>query len=122
MVVWSQFRGELIGPDGSVWGKGYSGAPFARNNPDMQNQPNAGPIPRGGWTIGDPEDSPHTGPFTLPLMAAPETETFGRNLFRIHGDSAEHPGTASHGCIILPRPVRERIHRENTDRALLVIL
>lgn len=33
----------------------------------------------------------------------------GRTLFRIHGDSRLSPGTASEGCIILPRHVRAQI-------------
>lgn len=33
----------------------------------------------------------------------------GRTLFRIHGDSRLNPGTASVGCIILPRHVREQM-------------
>src|ERR1035438_5538324 len=31
------------------------------------------------------------------------TNTFGREGFLIHGDSVQNPGTASHGCIILPQ-------------------
>jgi hypothetical protein len=48
------------------------------------------------------------------------TETFGRSEFRIHGDSIAHPGMASHGCIILPRAVRDAIWRSG-DRALEVV-
>jgi hypothetical protein len=53
-------------------------------------------------------------------MPDPGTETFGRGEFRIHGDSIAHPGTASHGCIILPRAVRDAIWRSG-DRALEVV-
>lgn len=40
--------------------------------------------------------------------------------FRIHGDSIRAPGTASHGCIILPRAIRDRIWASG-DRALQVV-
>jgi len=34
---------------------------------------------------------------------------FGRSNFLIHGDSVVHPGTASEGCIIAARYIREDI-------------
>jgi hypothetical protein len=37
----------------------------------------------------------------------------------MHGDSKEHPGCASQGCIILPRPVREQVWHSG-DRELEV--
>ena len=39
----------------------------------------------------------------MPLIPSPTNEMFGRSEFLIHGDSLEHPGAASEGCIILPR-------------------
>jgi hypothetical protein len=42
----------------------------------------------------------------------------GRSLFRIHGDNAQND--ASHGCVILPRNIRELIWNSG-DRALTVI-
>jgi hypothetical protein len=45
----------------------------------------------------------------LKLNPAAATETFGRSGFLMHGDSKEHPGCASHGCVILPRAVREQV-------------
>ena len=66
------------------------------------------------------ETGASTGPFTLVLAPAPGTETHGRSAFRIHGDSIRLPGTASHGCIILPRPVREAIWASG-DRDLEVV-
>jgi len=78
----------------------------------MQNEVEHGPIPRGRYTIGAVEfadvDGPH-GPFVLPLTPAAANEMFGRTGFLIHGDSIEHPGFASRGCIILARPTREAI-------------
>jgi len=40
---------------------------------------------------------------------------FGRRGFLIHGDSKLHPGTASKGCIILPRWARELIVKDGVD-------
>ena len=45
----------------------------------------------------------------MALTPAPDTNTFGRDSFLIHGDSSEHPGAASRGCIILPRNIRDQI-------------
>lgn len=88
---------------------GYSGHAEGKNNPGMQNVHDIGPIPRGFWHIGPAHDDPHTGPITMDLIPYPGTETFSRDLFRIHGDSKSDPGNASHGCIILPRNIREMI-------------
>jgi hypothetical protein len=48
------------------------------------------------------------------------TGTSPRTGFLIHGDSIEHPGTASHGCIIMPRAIREAI-AQNDDHDLNVV-
>jgi hypothetical protein len=118
MWTWDQSAG-LLSRAGKSW-RGYSGAGRGKNNPTMQAAVSVGPIPQGCWTVAARRDSPRTGPCTLILDPAPNTETFGRSEFRIHGDSIVHPGTASHGCIILPRVVREAIWASG-DRALRVI-
>lgn len=121
MLYYAQSTGKLVGGDGMPWGTGYSGHGNDKNQPGRQALPNQGPIPQGIWGIGEPYDSPHTGPFTLPLEPTLDTNARGRSAFKIHGDSKTDPGSASHGCIILPRPVRERIHSKNPDRLLTVI-
>lgn len=89
---------------------GYSGYGECKNQPGSQQVPDAGPIPVGDWKIiGPPTDTDSHGPFVLRLEPCPGTETFGRSEFLIHGDSKENPGFASRGCIILPRPIREKI-------------
>jgi hypothetical protein len=45
----------------------------------------------------------------LRLEPEPDTDTFGRAGFLMHGDSGAHPGEASEGCIIMPRNVREAV-------------
>lgn len=89
---------------------GYSGQPEAKNDPAKVALHNVGPIPPGRYAIGEPRDTTAHGPFVLPLTPVPENEMHGRDAFLIHGDSISKPGTASQGCIILPRAVRERIH------------
>lgn len=118
MWTWDQSAG-LLTRAGKIW-RGYSGAARGKNNPAMQAAVGVGPIPQGLWTITDRHDSPNTGPCTLTLTPDAGTETFGRSEFRIHGDSIAHPGSASHGCIILPRAVRDAIWASG-DRALAVI-
>jgi hypothetical protein len=108
MWSYSQSTGELT-HDGVQVGTGYSGLGSGKDNPALENVPDVGPVPEGEWTIGPPEDSPELGPHVMALEPKPGTETFGRSGFFIHGDSLEHPGQASHGCIVMPFPVREQI-------------
>jgi hypothetical protein len=118
--TYAQKTGELQ-QDGEHVATGYSGAADGKNNPEMQNVPNFGPIPRGDWTIsGPPIDTLDHGPYVLRLQPNGETETHGRSGFLMHGDSKTHPGTASHGCIIVPRAVREQVWRSG-DRDLEVV-
>jgi hypothetical protein len=118
--TYSQTTGELQ-QDREHVATGYSGAGEGKNNPAMQNVANVGPIPRGNWTIiGPPTDTRDHGPCVLRLEPAAETDTRGRSGFLIHGDSKAQPGTASHGCIILPRAVREQVWQSG-DRALEVL-
>lgn len=119
MWTWDQSAGTLT-RDGLIEGRGYAGHQYGKNNPDAQDAPGIGPVPRGMWTIGEPHTSPTTGPFTMNLDPEPGTDTCGRSAFRIHGDSIANPGEASHGCIILPRPVRVEIWTSG-DHTLQVI-
>jgi len=117
--MWDQSAGTLS-RDGVLVSRGYAGSGRGRNNPALQAVPSVGPIPRGRWRIAGVKDSANTGPFTIVLEPAPGTDALGRSAFRIHGDSMRAPGTASRGCIILPRAIRERIWRSG-DRDLIVI-
>ena len=119
MWCWDQSAGTLS-RDGKVVGSGYSGGGRGKNNPSMQAARGVGPIPRGRWRMTAVKDSPNTGPFTIVLEPEPGTDTCGRSAFRVHGDSVAHPGTASHGCIILPRALRERLWRSG-DRLIEVV-
>lgn len=114
-LVWDQSAGELR-LDGLVVGTGYSGKGRGRNNPALENVPGTGPIPCGRWAIKSIYDSANVGPRAIVLWSldgVPDDidARTGRGGFRIHGDSIRAPGTASRGCIILPRRVREWIWR-----------
>lgn len=118
-MIYFQKSGNLIGSDGKLMCVGYSGNGKGKNNPEMQHVKAVGPIPKGFYTIGHAYDSKNTGPLTIMLSPHPDNEMFGRGDFRIHGDSIKAPGTASHGCIIAPRTVREAIIK-GTDKKLIV--
>lgn len=115
---WDQSAGELT-RDGVLVSRGYSGAGRGKNNPALQKLPGIGPIPAGRWRITERYNSPNVGPAALKLEPVGH-DAFGRSAFRIHGDSIAAPGTASHGCIILPRAVRDRIWGSG-DRDLEVV-
>ena len=106
--------------DGVFIDRGYAGSGKGVNNPAMQDVPNVGPLPCGVYRIGDPYYSSNVGPYALKLAPDAANVMFGRSEFRIHGDSIEKPGTASHGCIVLPRKTREEIVKSG-DRELHVV-
>jgi len=108
MWKWDQSAGIMYRNDIKV-ANGYSGRDYGKNNPDKQDAVGIGPIPRGLWKITGVYNSFQTGPFTLQLEPCKGTDTCKRSAFRIHGDNIKNPGKASHGCIILPRPIRETI-------------
>ena len=103
-----------------VIGQGYAGHGAGVNNPALQTVADVGPLPCGFYTIGAPCDDPHTGPLSMHLTPNSRNQMFGRSAFLLHGDSVAHPGTASEGCIVMPRPVRVFVS-ESADRLLLVV-
>jgi hypothetical protein len=125
MWTYVQRTGELLHA-GSHEAFGYSGyddpdtGQDGKNNPDLQRVAEVGPIPVGTYTIGIPEDTLTHGPFVLPLTPDLANQMFGRAGFLIHGDSVVEPGTASRGCIIMPRSIRTDIALSG-DNSLEVI-
>ena len=117
MWTFSQSTGELL-QNGKFEGTGYSGTGEGRNNPSMQDVPNVGPIPQGNYIIGEAYDDDHLGPCVMHLDAEDDTNTFGRSLFRIHGDNVNHD--ASHGCIILGPSIRHIIADSGDDELTVV--
>jgi hypothetical protein len=118
--IWRQTQGDLLDGSGKIIATGYSGALGFENNPVSQDIHDRGPIPQGSYAIGPPSDTTSHGPYVLPLEPAPENEMYGRSGFLIHGDSKEHPGQSSEGCIILPRAIREIVWNSG-DHELHVI-
>lgn len=117
--IYSQESGKLSWGD-TVVATGYSGAGEGKNNPAFEQVPNVGPIPRGTYEISPPFDTETHGPFVMRLLPVGPTYTFGRSGFLMHGDSVHAPGTASEGCVIMPRPIRERV-ASSQDNQLTVI-
>jgi hypothetical protein len=102
-----QSTGRFTLADGTV-SEGYTGHGEGKNNPAMQDVKNVGPLPRGryvGICLWNPH--PHVGAYAIELHPDSSNEMFGRSGFFLHGDSIEHPGEASDGCIIQPRAIRE---------------
>lgn len=119
-MYYYQQTGELKLASGQLLYMCYSGHGEGKNNPDMQHIKRVGPIPKGKYIIGPVYDSSRTGPYTIKLTPYDDNEMFGRSAFRIHGDSIKQPGTASTGCIIAPRHIRESIILSG-DKELTVI-
>lgn len=107
-MVWTyhQRTGELW-RNGAKVATGYSGNGQGLNNPDMENVRAIGPIPKGRWQMDGVYNSAKVGPYAIILDPVSGTETFGRSAFRVHGDNSKGNRSASNGCIIMPRSVRE---------------
>jgi hypothetical protein len=123
MWQYDQSSGELR-RNGNLISRGYSGKGRGKNNPSLQGVRGIGPIPAGRWKMRNVYNSRNVGPYTITLWADDARlndvhEATGRSAFRIHGDSIRAPGTASKGCIILPRAIRQRMW-ESGDHDLLV--
>ncbi len=109
MWKYQQQTGNLTSQSGNVVGAGYSGFGSGKNNPAYQSVPDVGPCPEGFYNIEAPVDTEDHGPYVLRLEPFAENQMFGRDGFLMHGDSKEHPGEASHGCLIFPRVIRELV-------------
>lgn len=121
MWVYHQSSGKLFKADGAVQvAVGYSGFGKAKNDPTSQGLAGLGPIPRGTYLLGGLSDNDDHGPLAIHLVPATGTNTLGRSGFLVHGDSKEAPGSASHGCIIMPRAVREEMI-DSPDKQLVVM-
>lgn len=120
MWTYSQTDGRVTKEGVGILATGYSGRDDGKNNAAMEDVKNKGPIPRGRYTIGAPRDTKTHGPYVLPLTPDLGNELHGREGFLIHGDNLEFPGTASEGCIVLPRFARERLW-ESLDHELQVV-
>jgi hypothetical protein len=120
MWTYEQSTGELR-HNGQLIATGYSGFGEGKNNPTLESVPNVGPIPRGLYLIQFPPfHSEKDGPVCMHLIPERQTNTYGRSGFLIHGDSIQHTGSASHGCVIMPRPTRLGIAASQDDNLTVI--
>lgn len=115
---YSQATGTLAWNARVIATGGYAGRNAGRNNPAMEQIRNIGPIPRGRYRIGLPRNTREQGPHILDLEPVGHN-ALGRTEFMMHGDSRDRPGQASHGCIVFPLHVRQRVAASG-DNALIV--
>lgn len=106
MFTYSQSTGILS--HGEPLGKGYAGHGQGLNNPKLEMVHNLGPIPKGVWEIGVWFDDKHLGVCVAALRPT-DQEVYGRGGFFIHGDNKRMNFTASDGCIILDKTLRNAI-------------
>lgn len=122
MNTFKQTTGEFFDSSQELEGIGYAGRDAGKNNPAMEGVKGIGPLPRGHYKAVELfEHHPTVGRYALRLEPDAETRTriiaYGRDpdSFFCHGDSNEHPGLASHGCIVQQRPLREKIWTVDRD-------
>lgn len=119
MITYAQHTGE-IAIDGHAIGFGYSGHGVGLNNPDLEAMQNIGPIPRGQWLITRWDDHhAEKGP-QVAVLSPVGHDAHGRSCFLIHGDNPALNHTASHGCIVAARTIRDAL-RASGETALEVI-
>jgi Protein of unknown function (DUF2778) len=112
--------GRLYDAAGAIAATGYSGQPDHKNDPQSVSLHDQGPIPPGRYEINPPVETVTHGPYVLPLAPDVGNEMFGRSGFLMHGDNVVAPGTASEGCVIMPRTIRELVWASG-DRELHVM-
>jgi hypothetical protein len=121
MWIFEQATGDLVNPEGIVVGQGYSGRGAGVDNPADEQIPDVGPLPEGFYTISPFFDDPGgKGPIVAHLIPDVADQMFERSGFMIHGDNREANHSASEGCIILARTLRELI-AASADRRLEVV-
>lgn len=123
--TYDQATGHLIDPTGAQVAVGYAGGncgndPDGVNNPDMQGEKQIGPLPVGIYTLGTVVPQSHLGPFAIPLIPDADNDMLGRGGFYIHGDTAAMNKSASEGCMIFSRAVREQVYGSD-DHTITVV-
>lgn len=101
-------------------GYGYSGNGEGLNNPEMSNVKSIGPLPKGWYTIGIAYHNKTKGELTMNLTPDKDNEMYGRAYFELHGDNKLMNRTASDGCIVLARMLRDLISRSKIVRLQVI--
>lgn len=114
--------GILINSGNAVIGKGYSGHGEGLNNPAFEQLHDIGPTPRGIYIAeliadkdGNPIDYKHKSAPVFRLIPEPETNTFGRSGFLMHGhEKGEIIGkseteNSSLGCMVQEHATRVQV-------------
>lgn len=93
----------------TLLGVGYAGRGIGVNSPAHDGVKSVGPLPDGIYIALRAREHQTLGPVAIPLEPSRSTAKRGRSGFYIHGDNSARNRSASSGCIILPRHIRERI-------------
>lgn len=118
MITYSQKTGQ-IGIRNTLIGIGYSGHAEGLDDPDMEAVVAIGPIPRGEWKIDRWLEKHGTkGPIVARLSPVGHN-AHGRSGFLIHGDNSSLNHTASHGCIISSRAIRDALRASGVTQLLV---
>ncbi|QZE56388.1 hypothetical protein pEaSNUABM40_00194 [Erwinia phage pEa_SNUABM_40] len=121
MWKYEQTTGRLYNAAGKVVATGYAGKGQHKNKHESQAVVGMGPLPVGHYTLNAPRTSAKTGPYAMDLTPAADNVMFGRSAFQMHGDSIKAPGTASSGCIIMPRNIREMVWNSGDHQLEVVV-
>lgn len=85
---------------------------------------NYGPLPAGTYTIGSEQDNVlrngKTRDDSMRLYSDPGTWTYERGGLLIHDDNGVHNHSASEGCIVMDKKIRNKIGNSH-DHILRVV-
>ncbi|EGC36285.1 hypothetical protein DICPUDRAFT_97622 [Dictyostelium purpureum] len=118
--TYEQSTGKLYDSSNKHVATGYSGNGTHINKADSQGVKSKGPLPRGTYTMNEPRKSDKTGAYAMDLTPSPENNMEGRDSFQIHGDNSKGDKSASEGCIILSRDIREKMWTSNIHKLKVV--
>jgi len=112
--------GQLL-QDGEFVGDAYAGAPGYTDDPAAEDLVNKGPLPEGWYTMLPPVDKPYSvGAYAIELVPDATNDMHGRSGFFCHGDNPQGNHSASDGCIVALRVIRERMW-DSGDHRLQVV-
>lgn len=117
MIVYNQIGRLTFG--GKAYGA-YSGHGLGKNNHAYETMANVGPIPCGDWEIIRWDDHHGDKGPVVAVLRPVGHDAHNRTDFLMHGDSLEHPGEASHGCVIANRMIRDTLRASGETKLRVV--